>query len=462
LATCGASLLALEAPKDGATEKKTTPQPVPLDPLKEAQAKARIAVDKYIQESSNDPQKQEEVAHYYCSPFDKLPVENSQLVQNEYATAENCTSLGVSLFRKLAENNNIEAQYQLATLFNSKLSKMLSMVRPNDDEAFKWYKLIADNAPASLKTPGFLPSSYKAVAALWLWTFYKEGLSVEKNLPAAFHWLQVSASISNDKNALIPLADMLAKGEGTKVDPIAAEAILKSLADSDDAQFKLGEVFLFNDLTTSDRFDKAKHIFEILHAEARGRLQRHESAYYLGILSLQGEANKKDYRSAFAYLLEAARFGEPQAQALVGSLYLSGLGAIQSYKNAYVWSSIAAANGNSSATNTRQQAEAHLSPAELEASRKEAGAWGTGSNAVTYECRAGGEGALTEKFTINLDNLSARWQYVDTSTLDVVEDGDKLIVRPDFHNEDYSIDRKSGAYEIRDNGRTQTGTCNRV
>ena len=102
---------------------------------------------------------------------------------------------------------------------------------------------------------------------------------------------------------------MLAKGQGTKPDVIEAERLLKSLGDDDDAQYKLAEIFLFYDVAIPDHYEKAKQLFELLHERGRRRYIRHMSAYYLGLLNYQGWGVQRDYKSAFDYFLEAAKFG---------------------------------------------------------------------------------------------------------------------------------------------------------
>ena len=459
LAAAGAAGLLVYGSRMDQEKSKIASEPAPArDYLAESRAEGRAVVQEYIEQSSDDPEKQKKLARYYCSQFHPLPVKYAGLVQEEYAKPENCMNLGVPLLKRLAESNDLEAQLELASLFNRKLAG-LSVVRPNDDESFKWYKRIAEHAPNSAMTSSFQPSSYKAIAAGWLSIFYKEGISVQKDLSSAFQWLSVSTSIRGDDSQRVELAEMLAKGEGTKADPIASEAILRSMPNSDDAQFKLGEILLFQDLTTGDRFLKARHIFETLHAKGQTRFLRHESAYYLGLLDLNSDPGNPDYRSAFRYSMEAARYGEPQAQGRVANFYLNGLGVVQDYQGAYLWSSLAAANGDAAAVTVRQESEKHLSASAIGDARKQALSWGKGGNSATYECRAGGANELTENFTIDLDTLTARWQYGRSDNLDVVEDGDEFILRRDYYDEEYTIDRKSGVYKVQEGQHTRVGTC---
>ena len=317
--------------------------PSPAEIISRMKAEATAAVDAFIAKASTaDANTQRQIARFYCDQFSDLPVKDARSVHQKYVTANNCGSKGLPLLRSLAENGDVESQFQLAGYLNSSsVSRRFEPAypQPDDAEAFKWYMAIATNAPASARPPPPLFSKtestpYRALAANWVAYFYEHGLSITKNLERAFFWYQ-TAEMFGDTGASIKVADMLAKGEGTTKNIAEAIGRLAKLPDDDSAQFTLAEVYIFYGATTSDRFEKALHILGSLHDRAQSPFHRHEAAFYLGNLYYQGGGVTRNYRTAFDYFLEAARFGEPQAQRYIAVLYFDGAGALQSYGDAH-------------------------------------------------------------------------------------------------------------------------------
>jgi hypothetical protein len=70
--------------------------------------------------------------------------------------------------------------------------------------------------------------------------------------------------------------------------------------------------------------------------------------------------------------LKAAEQGNIDAQLNLGVMYANGQGVIQSNKNAYIWSSIAAANGNKGGSKNRDILAKKLSNLTLDEAQKEA------------------------------------------------------------------------------------------
>jgi hypothetical protein len=193
----------------------------------------------------------------------------------------------------------------------------------------------------------------------------------------------------------------------------------------------------------------------------------HESAFYLGELYYYGWGVKRNYKSAFDYLLEAARYGEPQAQWRLATLYLNGLGVVQSEAEAYMWAAIAAANGNEQAIETRTSAQARLSSAVLELARMRAANWGKGSNAVAYSCKITSENwddFGDDTLSVDLDSWEAQIPNDKYRRHDAVLDGDEIQIRKDFWDEQHTINRKTGQYTVKfkwhdGQQKTQRGTC---
>jgi hypothetical protein len=71
---------------------------------------------------------------------------------------------------------------------------------------------------------------------------------------------------------------------------------------------------------------------------------------------------------------EAAEQGCANAQWNLGDMYYLGQGVPQDYKQAYIWSSLAAVHGNKDAIKARNIIESELTPASLEKAQQEAAA----------------------------------------------------------------------------------------
>ena len=312
MVTCMARLLAMSTlitmALTGLQAKAQMPQTTYHPTFIEMQEKATAAVNAYISNSqSASAETQKNVRDYYCS-FKELPIPESSLVHSQYATSENCASKGLPLLRNLAEKGDVEAQFHLASYLNSTLASKWDKRRPppDDSEAFKWSLRIATKTPPSPHSSGALSVDYKASAAGWLGKFYREGISVPRDFGAAFHWHQIAASLNN-RRSIMEVADMLAKGEGTTKDIEASIRWLNKLGNDDEARLTIGAVYFFHDSDSRDRYEKATHIFELLHDHARLAHIRYAAAFYLGQAYYFGLGVKRDYRSAFDHLLEAAR-----------------------------------------------------------------------------------------------------------------------------------------------------------
>lgn len=389
------------------------------------------AVEAYLATAPTaDPSTQRQMANYYCNYLADIPVKNASMVHRLYATSENCSTKGLVLLRRLAEKGDMGAQLQLAHLLNgfgSKLFQDPGRPPPDDAEAFKWYMAVAAEASSHQSNKS---NPAKATAAGWLARFYEEGVFVPKNLAMAFHWYQIAANAGGDS---LKLAEMLAKGEGTTKDPAEAIHLLISMPDNETAQLQLAEVYIFYDTTTPDRYEKARHILEPLHDRGKAPYYRHPASYYLGLLYFFGMGVQRNYRTAFDYLIDAARYGEPSAQKDIATLYLDGAGALQSYGDAYMWAAIAAANGNEEAISVRNAAEARMTRGEVEQARAKAAAWGNGGNSINYRCQTEpDQGWGSETWTVDFDRWRARWDM--SREYDDVE----------IHGDDISIQETSG------------------
>ncbi|MGH8531731.1 MAG: tetratricopeptide repeat protein [Gammaproteobacteria bacterium] len=72
------------------------------------------------------------------------------------------------------------------------------------------------------------------------------------------------------------------------------------------------------------------------------------------------------YALAACWLTRAADAGHPAAQSFLGQLYFDGLGVARDYVQAYVWFSVAEANGYRQSQASREKAETRMSAAQHE------------------------------------------------------------------------------------------------
>jgi uncharacterized protein len=83
----------------------------------------------------------------------------------------------------------------------------------------------------------------------------------------------------------------------------------------------------------------------------------------------------QDDAEAAAWFVKAAEQNQAEAQLLLGSLYFFGQGVRQSYVSAFAWCDIAETNGQSDASECRDAALEHMSPAEMAESYKIVSDW---------------------------------------------------------------------------------------
>jgi TPR repeat protein len=85
----------------------------------------------------------------------------------------------------------------------------------------------------------------------------------------------------------------------------------------------------------------------------------------IGFLFHKGLGVVQDDAEAASWFVKAAEQGQAEAQLLLGTLFFYGHGVPQSYVSAYAWCDIAETNGQSDASECRDAALEHLSPAEM-------------------------------------------------------------------------------------------------
>lgn len=99
---------------------------------------------------------------------------------------------------------------------------------------------------------------------------------------------------------------------------------------------------------------------ERLREEAEGGSA--EAQFQLGIAYFQGETIEQDFDHCAFWIGRAAFAGHPHAQGFLGAMHSDGIGAPQSDTEAYVWYSVAAANGNEFAKGSLERLGRRLDP----------------------------------------------------------------------------------------------------
>lgn len=95
------------------------------------------------------------------------------------------------------------------------------------------------------------------------------------------------------------------------------------------------------------------------------------ASYRLANLYRDGIGVTENYKSAFDWYYESAKFHYAPAQEALGELYNLGLGTTSDQKKSYEWTSIAAKNGNKEAASRLVALKALLDSTGLEEANQE-------------------------------------------------------------------------------------------
>jgi TPR repeat protein len=74
---------------------------------------------------------------------------------------------------------------------------------------------------------------------------------------------------------------------------------------------------------------------------------------------------RREYEKAYEILTPLAQGGNTRAQLRLAEMYSSGLGVNRNYNQAYIWYSLAARGGSTTAPAERDRVAARLQPAEI-------------------------------------------------------------------------------------------------
>ena len=117
------------------------------------------------------------------------------------------------------------------------------------------------------------------------------------------------------------------------------------------------------------RYEQAYSIMRTL-SEAGNDQYTGLAQYYLGMMHLNGQGARQDYKQAAQWLRKAAQKRVEQAQYRLGNLYLQGNGLPRDYEYAYAWYRVAAAFGHQKSIGAVDKAKSFLSARELAEAEK--------------------------------------------------------------------------------------------
>ena len=203
-----------------------------------------------------------------------------------YRLALQGSQRSVAELLKRAEQNNSEAQYFSARVFENQLAGFTDAA-----QGIKWYERAHQNGHPN--------------AAYDLAKFYFSGKVMAKNFEQAFKWSQIAAE-ADKKEAAYLLAQLYERGLGTTENLEAAKQWYQKAADGgiDGAKLRLAKLF-----------------------------------------ERTGETNQQDPGKSFRLYLSAAEDGNSQAQLIVAKMYYEGKGTTVNKDEALKWARTAADAG---------------------------------------------------------------------------------------------------------------------
>ncbi len=177
-------------------------------------------------------------------------------------------------------------------------------------------------------------------AQFYLATLYFHGTGLASNPELAAHWFAEAAK-QGLKEAKFNLALLLLEGKGVPADEAQAVRLLESIAESHpDAALVLAKVDL-QYLKEPERAGRALATFRRL-AENGNR----EAQAALGTLYISGTITPKDTEEGRFWLAQSAQQGYAKAQRQMGQLYESGVGVTRDWTEAAAWYTLAAQAGD--------------------------------------------------------------------------------------------------------------------
>jgi TPR repeat protein len=245
-----------------------------------------------------------------------------QLEEGEGAYMRGDYSTAIKILLPLADNGNMDAVYDLATLYFTRGSK------GDLAESEKFYKIAAYHGVTK--------------AQLRLGQMYHKGQGVERDLSEAFFWYGLAAS---EQAEAVHLRDIVAH----QLSSDELNAVKRRVKDR--------EALLINDDRTAANHGDTRALARLKRKAEGGSLgaQRGMASLYLDNEWTDNGLLKKDNREAIKWLLLAAEQGDQEAPSTLFDLYIYGVDMPKDYVEAYFWGKLYLAEGKHTASTVDQQ-----------------------------------------------------------------------------------------------------------
>ncbi|MCC7037443.1 MAG: sel1 repeat family protein [Alphaproteobacteria bacterium] len=157
---------------------------------------------------------------------------------------------------------------------------------------------------------------------------------------------------------------------------ITSDDRVKARAGDREAQYRMGNFFLYGDATRKPNYDYAMDWFKKSAAQSYAPAE-----YQIGRMHANGQGVDFDRKEATKWYVKSAEGGYKWAQIHLGEIYLHFLsdefGMPRDYREAYFWLSLGTAGDDphDDFVRDRDNAEHRLTPEEIEAVRKRLEEW---------------------------------------------------------------------------------------
>ncbi|MFD2205561.1 tetratricopeptide repeat protein [Kiloniella antarctica] len=262
--------------------------------------------------------------------------------------------LSVSIFTELAEQDHVESQYELATIFFNERGGP----KGKGKEAYHWYRLAAEKGHAKaqhklglIASVGMFGLKSTEVAIKWYDKAAKQGLVEAQHDLGLFYVKYFTRNYVHSYAWLLNAASNGHATAGRKLKVLSNHMAPHQISEAE----KLADMLLRPDSITSKpasllRWDFKSGIdaykkedmntaFAIIYPLALDGYQ--EAQYQIALMYEKGEDAPHDEQIAFQWYEKAALRGFPQAQSALGLRYAIGNGVKQDFVQAYTWLSIA-------------------------------------------------------------------------------------------------------------------------
>ena len=192
---------------------------------------------------------------------------------------------------------------------------------------------------------------------------YTGSLGVTQNDVKAAIWFNMAAE-QGHADAQYRLGLKYSIGSGVVEDGVEALKWYHMAAEQGqvDAQYELGNAYSMG-LDVSEDLSEARKWYRKAAEQGHASSQTLLGAMYRDL---------QIYNVAVDWYRRAAEQGYESAQFMLGFMYLEGQGVAQDYQEAYIWASLAAVYGHTTAVEARDKAAEKLSPSELSEAQQEA------------------------------------------------------------------------------------------